>query len=81
MLCLRTMLMLELVSPYLGPNCLDLWNPNFQSVIAHGLLWCDSCHGLCCDVCKAGIDREIWVHQVNRKFGFDRNSNRGFYCS
>ena len=40
------MLMLELVEAVrgrligpknLGPNCLDLWNPNLQSVTAHGL--------------------------------------------
>ena len=45
-LCLRTMLMLELVEAMrgrligpknLGPNCLDLWNPNLQSVTAHRL--------------------------------------------
>ena len=40
------MLMFELVeavngpfdwSQNLGPKCLDLWNPNLQSVTAHGL--------------------------------------------
>ena len=45
-LCLRTMLMFELVEAVrgrligpknLGPNCLDLWNPNLQSVTAHRL--------------------------------------------
>ena len=45
-LCLRTMLMLELVEAargrLIGPKTwdrisLDLWNPNLQSVTAHGL--------------------------------------------
>ena len=48
-LCLRTMLMLELVEAMrgrligpknLGPNCLDLWNLTLQSVTAHGLFGC-----------------------------------------
>ena len=31
-----------------------------------GCLCHDLCIKSCCDVCEAGIGREIWVHQVNR---------------
>ena len=56
-------------SQNLGPNCLNLWNSNLQSVTAHklfGWLMCNLCHGLCCDMHKAGNGREIRVHKVNQ---------------
>ena len=39
----------QIYSPWLLTDCL-------------GGEWCDSCHGLCGDVCKAGVGRDIRVH-------------------
>ena len=73
-LCLRTMLMFELVEAVrgrlIGPKSWDRIVINFGAIFTvHGLcgLLCrDLCIKSCCDVCEAGIGQEIRVHQVNR---------------
>ena len=57
-------------SQNMGPNCLNLWNPNLVFMVVTGcwvVNWYNLCHKSCCGLYETGNGREIRVHKVNRR--------------